>query len=179
MFKNNWRKFERVIQAEHINSLYHFTDQKNWESIQQEGGLYSWYSCEEKGIKIKRPGGGNLSRRLDLSKGLEDYVRLSFVKDHPMMYIAKKEGRIKKPLLLYVDPEVITLKGTRFSRVNATRNGASKGKSIKQFKKIRFDLLKSSYFNLDYSKRPFYQAEVMVKTFLPIEYVKKVRRIRI
>ena len=34
-----------------ITKLYHFTDFDNLESIIQNGGLYSWADCNDKGIK--------------------------------------------------------------------------------------------------------------------------------
>ena len=81
----------------HIDRLYHFTDRSNLLSIIKNGGLYSWYSCDRHNIHIRKPGGDSSSRSLDSFKGYEDYVRLSFCHHHPMMYTAKKEGRISEP----------------------------------------------------------------------------------
>ena len=55
--KNNWKAYKEVIDSHHIDCLYHFTDRENLESIIQNGGLYSWADCEEKGITIAKPGG--------------------------------------------------------------------------------------------------------------------------
>ena len=60
--------------------MYHFTDRANIPSIKKHGGPYSWYTCEQKSIEIKMPGGNQLSRDLDLRYNLHDYVRLSFNK---------------------------------------------------------------------------------------------------
>ena len=50
--KNNWKAYKEVIDSHHIDCLYHFTDRENLESIIQNGGLYLWADCEEKGITI-------------------------------------------------------------------------------------------------------------------------------
>lgn len=105
--KNNWKAYKEVIDSHHIDCLYHFTDRENLESIIQNGGLYSWADCEEKGITIAKPGGSNTSRSLDSRDNLEHYVRVSFVKQHPMMYVAMNDNRISNPVVLKIDPKVI------------------------------------------------------------------------
>ena len=92
--KKNWQDFEQVLKNRGIKKLYHFTDRDNLESIIKHGGLYSWKDCDDKGIKIAKPGGSSTSHSLDKRDGLEYYARLSFVPDHPMMYVAMDDGRI-------------------------------------------------------------------------------------
>ena len=55
--KVNAQAFVRILKEHGINSLYHFTDRKNLESIIRHGGLYSWGDCIEQGIAIPCPGG--------------------------------------------------------------------------------------------------------------------------
>lgn len=105
--KSNWQKYKTVLDEHRITKLYHFTDRDNLESIIKNGGLYSWMDCERKGIKINKPGGCELSRSLDRKDNLQDFVRVSFTTQHPMMYVAMKEGRISNPVILEIDPEVI------------------------------------------------------------------------
>ena len=100
--KSNWQEFEQVLKEGKIRKLYHFTDFDNLESIIKHGGLFSWKDCEEKGIKIAKPGSSDSSRSLDLRDRLEHYVRLSFTDDHPMKHVAMKEGRISNPLVLEI-----------------------------------------------------------------------------
>ena len=118
--KSNWQDYKAVLDEHRIVKLYHFTDFDNLESIIKNGGLYSWMDCERKGIKIAKPGGGNLSRQLDSGRNLEDYVRVSFTTQHPMMYVAMKDGRISNPVILEIDPEVIYWKDSCYSNMNAT-----------------------------------------------------------
>lgn len=179
---SNFRKiasqtYLTILHDNGITCLYHFTDERNLQSIKEQGGLLSWAYCENNGIKIPMPGGGELSRRLDIKKGLQDYVRLSFTKNHPMMFIAKDEGRITTPVILEIDPEVITFETTKFSNKNATitRENVSIGNSIDDLKKIHFNTVKiSKYFNLPEEEKSFFQAEVLVKTFIPIKYIRNV-----
>lgn len=110
--KVNAQAFVRILKEHGINSLYHFTDRKNLESIIRHGGLYSWGDCIEQGIAIPCPGGDKQSRELDEKKGLEYYVRTSFTRNHPMMYQAKNEGRIDDPVILEIDTDVITWQDT-------------------------------------------------------------------
>lgn len=54
--KHNWQAYKAIIEQQGIKKLYHFTDRDNLHSIIQNGGLYSWADCEEKGITIAKPG---------------------------------------------------------------------------------------------------------------------------
>ncbi len=96
--KTNWQEYQAIIEQQGITKLYHFTDRDNLQSIIQNGGLYSWADCEEKGISIAKPGGSDSSRSLDARDGLQRYIRVSFVTQHPMMYVAMNEGRISNPV---------------------------------------------------------------------------------
>lgn len=170
--RSNWKEFQDILDEHNIDTLYHFTDRDNLESIIQNGGLYSWADCKEKDIKIPKPGGGDLSRSLDTRGGLQRYVRVSFTEQHPMMYVAMNEGRISNPVLLEIDPAILYEEGTKFSNMNATRNGAHVGGTLADFKRIHFDAVKARrHFDLDDDERPYFQAEVLVKNFIPLKYI--------
>ena len=175
--KSNWQEFKAVMDEHGITKLYHFTDRDNLESIIKNGGLYSWMDCERKGIKIAKPGGGSMSRQLDSGRNLEDYVRVSFTTQHPMMYVAMREGRISNPVLLEIDPEIIYWKGTCYSNMNATihRIKPNIGDSLSDFKQIHFQSVKVyKHFDLPEEEQPYFQAEVLVKNFIPLEYIKNI-----
>ena len=175
--KGNWQEFKAILDQQGIKKLYHFTDRDNLESIIKNGGLYSWMDCERKGIKIAKPGGGSMSRQLDSGRNLEDYVRVSFTTQHPMMYVAMREGRISNPVLLEIDPEIIYWKGTCYSNMNATihRIKPNIGDSLSDFKQIHFQSVKVyKHFDLPEEEQPYFQAEVLVKNFIPLEYIKNI-----
>ena len=170
--RTDWARFKAVLDQYKITKLYHFTDRENLESIIANGGLYSWADCEDKGIRVKRPGGGLLSRELDSGKNLQRYVRVSFTREHPMMYIAMNDGRIANPVILEIDPTVIAQSTSLFSDRNATKKGAMIGGSFEDFKKIHFSTVtERNHFNLLEDERPFYQAEILIKNKIPLEAI--------
>ena len=170
--KNNWQQFKDIIERNNIKCLYHFTDRENLESIISNGGLYSWADCKAKGIDIPKPGGSMQSRQLDTRDNLQNYVRVSFVTQHPMMYVAMNEGRISNPVILKIDPKVIWMEGTKYADRNATKNGAQVGGELSDFERIHFNAVKANkHFDLDEDEQPFFQAEILVKNFIPLEYI--------
>ncbi len=175
--KINWQEFKAVLDEHRISKLYHFTDRDNLESIIKNGGLYSWMDCDQKGIKINKPGGSSASRQLDSSRNLEDYVRVSFTTQHPMMYVAMKDGRISNPVILEIDPEVIYWNDSLYANLNAARYTIKPniGPTITDFKQIHFQSVKArTHFDLPEEEQPYFQAEVLVKNFIPLEYIKNI-----
>lgn len=173
--KRNWQLFQSIIDKYGIQRLYHFTDRDNLESIIKHGGLYSWKDCEDKGIIIAKPGGSDQSRSLDKRDGLQNYVRVSFTPKHPMMFVAMSDGRISNPVVLEIDPAVVCWKETRYSDRNAAKTGAEVGGDLADFERIHFSTIKASVvFDLDEEEQPYYQAEVLVKNFIPLEYISNI-----
>lgn len=175
--KSNWQEFKAVLDEHRITKLYHFTDRDNLESIIKNGGLYSWMDCDRKGIKINKPGGSAASRQLDSSRNLEDYVRVSFTTQHPMMYVAMKDGRISNPVILEIDPEVAYWNESLYANLNAARYTIQPniGPTISDFKQIHFQSVKArTHFDLPEEEQPYFQAEVLVKNFIPLEYIKNI-----
>ena len=174
-YKNNYDEFKKLIEQHHITTLYHFTDRENLESIIKNGGLYSWADCEQKGIIISKPGGSLDSRNLDKRDNLQNFVRVSFVREHPMMYVAMNDGRISNPVVLEIDPEVIYWQDSLYADRNATKNGALVGSSIDDFSQLHFNSFKAKkHFDLDADEQKFYQAEVLVKNHIPLQFIKNI-----
>lgn len=171
--KSNWQEFEQVLKDNRITKLYHFTDFDNLESIIKHGGLYSWADCDEKGIKIAKPGGSSQSRSLDSRDRLEHYVRLSFAYDHPMQYVAMNDGRISNPVVLEIDIETALWDSSLYADRNATKNGANVGGTLDDLKEVRFGLFNRMmrYFDMSEEAKTHYQAEVLVKNFIPLKYI--------
>ncbi len=161
-----------MLKVGRISKLYHFTDRDNLESIIKYGGLYSWKDCEDKGIRIAKPGGSSASRSLDQRDRLEYYARLSFVPDHPMMYVAMNDGRISNPVVLEVDLEAALWEDTLYADRNMTKNGANVGGTLDDLKAIHFGLFRGGrYFDMSDDEKMYYKAEVLVKHFIPIKYI--------
>lgn len=160
-----------LLRFNNIECFYHFTDFRNLESIRRYGGLYSWLYCENNGIKIPKPGGDSSSRNLDVNHRLQDYVRLSFCKDHPMAFnVHHRSGA--NLCLLAISPKVASFKDTLFSNINAADNDEKHGGQLADLKSlVNFDAVKREYVRKDDVIFKEHQAECMVKTFLPKEFI--------
>jgi len=173
--RSNWTEFQSILNRYGIKKLYHFTDRDNLESIINNGGLYSWADCDAKGITISKPGGSDSSRSLDRRDGLQHFVRVSFTRNHPMMYVAMNDGRITNPVILEIDLDVIYDEGSKYADRNATKNGAQVGGTLEAFKKIHFNsVTEDTHFDLDPDEQKYYQAEVLVKNFIPLSKIKNI-----
>ncbi len=166
---------QEQLKSKGVYSFYHFTDRRNLRSIVQSGGLLSWKDCLRSGVRINKPGGSDVSRTLDEKVGLESYVRVSFVRDNPMMYVAQNDGRIDDPVVLKISTEVAGLPDVLFSDRNAasTKKGFLRGGWSKMKSHIRFNVFNRRYFDLDEDDRPYYQAEVLVPHKIPLRYITK------
>ena len=92
------RKPIQVFRENGIESLFHFTDASNLESIRKHG-LVSWVKIdEEKLVALKNS--SETSRHLDESKGLADY------KKNPMIF-----ERILRPVPLRINLQVASRPG--------------------------------------------------------------------
>lgn len=115
-----------------------------------------------------------MSRDLDRRHGVHNFVRVSFTRDHPMMHVALKEGRIHNPVILEIDEEVIYWNYSKYANKNATRNDVCIGENVEDFSRIRFDLVRQNYFNLSDTDKPYYQAEVLVLEKIPAEFIRNI-----
>ena len=172
LYKPLYKNIPMFLDSKGINSFYHFTDIRNLESIIENRGLYSWFSIQKKNINSFMSS-DELSRQIDFRKNLESYVRLSFVKKHPMKYIVEKK-RGKKLILLEIDVSVACWESTLFSDMNATDNSVTIGNDLEFLKGLNYDIFEQRYVKLDDIKKKKYQAEIMVKDFLPIKYIKNI-----
>ena len=118
----------KTLRDHSITALYHFTDAPNLESI-SKNELLTWKQLDEMKISAMM-NSSNLSRKLDAKKGLSDFVRVSFCKKHPMMYIAMKEERISVPVVLEIKLEVVSRPGVLFCETNATGKTAKASESL-------------------------------------------------
>lgn len=86
--------------------FYHFTDLRNLPTIRQHG-LLSLHEIRRRGIQIPAFGGNALSHELDKRRGLDRFVHLCFLNEHPMEYVAKvKEHRIGETKFIRVSCDV-------------------------------------------------------------------------
>lgn len=170
--KEDWQDFKRVLDVNGVRYFYHFTDDRNILSIKRRGGLLSWYYCQEHHIDIPCPGGDYGSRELDKKYELQDYVRLSFCDDHPMKHRLEQSGSEMRVLKIKID--VAFIKDTQFSDMNATDKRHTHGKQLRHLQMVDFDATKKHFLRKDDPKFKPHQAEVMVKTFIPLKYIENI-----
>lgn len=168
-YKDDADEILKVLNENNIKCFYHFTSRRNISSIKKLGGLYSWDFLKSNNIEIPDQGGTPLSEQLDRHYGLQDYVRLSFCESHPMAYRKMQEGT--DIVVLKISLDVATLRGTKFSDMNATDNQHSQGCDVESLKMINFAATKRKYVKREDPDFKYLQAEIMVKTFLPIKYI--------
>lgn len=167
--KVNPQRYLNFLRMNHVECFYHFTDEMNLNSIRRYGGLYSWFYCERHNIQIPNAGGDAQSRNLDRRYALEDYVKLSFCSDHPMAYRKHQEGA--GLVLLKIKIDVAGFKETAFSDMNATDSDHTHGTKYEDLERINVAATKASHVSRDHPYFHMHQAECMVKTFIPIEYI--------
>lgn len=98
-----------------FDAVWHFTDRANLESIQAHG-LLALAETRRRNIAIPVPGGNAWSHDADRKKGLDRYVHLAFIRDHPMLFVAQNyESRILNPVWLKIDLSVLSHDGALFA----------------------------------------------------------------
>ncbi len=164
-----WKSIIPFLNSRDIYKFYHFTDKKNLQSIIDIGGLYSWKGLQERSINTSLLS-NDISRNLDIKNNLEYYVRLSFVHYHPMSTKVHYENNTEL-IWLEIDTQIALSIDTLFSNINATDNNVAILKDFNDLKIINYNVFKKKYSNLTYEEKKQYQAEIMVKDFLPIAYI--------
>ena len=107
-----------------ITSIWHFTDKSNLASIQKYG-LLSLRLLNQYNIDVPCYGADSLSHFLDRNKGIDKYVHLSIIPNHPMLYIKKRNGDIPNPIWLEIDVSVLFEKESLCCNEIANKNGVS------------------------------------------------------
>jgi len=113
---------QEVLRTYNITSIWHFTNESNIESI-KKNGLLSLDLITQQNIHVPCFGADSLSHSLDKHIGLDKYVHLSFIKEHPMQYVKTQDGMIPNPVWLEIDISVLFENKTLFSKDVANKNG--------------------------------------------------------
>lgn len=168
-YKSDAKEIVAYYKANGISQFYHYTDRRNLNSILQNNGLFSLREMNNRGIDYHQ---GSETYELP------NYVRLSYTQNHPLLYISKKEGRIRQEKTLNIDLGVAELKQTKFTNVNAARTSTyptvEVGDDLKFIRdNVKINIVRQrNHFDLSQDEKPYYQAEIMVKDYLSLEYIK-------
>ena len=112
--------------------LYHFTSNKNLESI-YKNGLLGWETLENK-FNYKAnidyfPCSDSLSRRLDSKKNKKNYIRLCKSTEHYMI----RNPRHNDLVVLEIDKKILKKLICEFTSENATKTGVVFSNDINVF----------------------------------------------
>ena len=94
-----------------------------------------------------------------------------------MKHVAMNEGRVTKPYILKVSIDVCYFENTRFSDMNAADKRHTNDDSIDFLNSLRFDLFQRRYFDLNPIEKKLHQAEILVKTWIPAEYITNINEV--
>lgn len=104
-------------------SVWHFTDKSNLVSIEKYG-LLSLDIIIKEDIYVSCYGADELSHKLDRNRGLDKFVHLSLIREHPMQYVKTRDGEIPDPIWLEIDASVLFENQSIFSDRVANSNTA-------------------------------------------------------
>lgn len=166
----SFKLIKEFIEQNQVKALYHFTARENLDSIVKSGGLFSWKYLENHGI-FYHGGGNNDSKALDKRKHLENYVRLSFCKDHPMRYHVQKRLQ-SDTVLLEIDPAILFEEGVLVSDINAADSDAQIQNALKGLKTIKYSATQRSYVKREDPDFKQHQAEILIPEVVPLKFIK-------
>ena len=166
---------ELILKEFGIEYVWHFTDLSNLDSINQTEGLLSLSELTQRGLLIPKPGGNDWSHTADRMKGVDRYIHLAFVKNHPMQYIAKQDGRHPDPIWIKIKSDILLEKTTRFCSDVSNKSGVRILDSEEAKEQIDFEVL---FKTLDWNDTEIFErrkaaekSEILVPSFIPLNMI--------
>jgi hypothetical protein len=108
-------------------------------------------------------------------KGVSDYVHLAFIDDHPMLFRAKEDGRITKPIWLRIDASIMLHDSVRFTSDVSNKSGVAILQPEETIEEIDWEVL---FTRTDWSdpeiqarRQAARKSEILVPEFVPIEKI--------
>jgi hypothetical protein len=158
-----------------FDGIWHFTDLSNVDLIKQNNGLLSLAELNRRGISIPAPGGNEWSHTADSQKGVDDYVHLAFLDDHPMLYMAKNDNRIQNAVWLKIDVSVLSNPNVRFTSDVSNKAGIELLTLDQALEKIDFEVL---FTYLDWKnpdiqlrRKAALKSEILIPKHIPLEKI--------
>lgn len=162
---------QSILTKYKIEGIWHFTDKANLDSIQSNGGLLSLAELERRGIAIAKPGGNQWSHDADKYKGVDQYVHMSFLDNHPMQFAAKRDGRITDPIWIKIDPSILLDKNVLFSCDVSNKAGVNLLTADQAIEQIDFEVLftRTDWKDPAIQKRlkAAQKSEILIPTMVP------------
>jgi hypothetical protein len=153
--------------------VYHFTDKRNISEIKKQGGILPRSIIQNAYI----PGGNRQSVDMDNNKGMQNYVHLCFLDDHPMEFIARDQGRID-PIWLKISTDVLDIPGVLYCAGVSNAIDAIYLNAKQAIKIMDFDHLFNYYdFSIENNMELHNQAkkyEILIPTKIPLNYIRNI-----
>jgi len=125
----------------HVDRVYHFTERANVPSIKTHG-LLSLHEIRSRGLDDKvRFCSSTTSREIDERHGLDRYVRLCFISNHPMVYRAQERLPVSDMVYVPVAASVLDNPGVRFASGVAFQEGVPIYTFTEALEKLDLDVL--------------------------------------
>ena len=165
-----------IIKKYNLKGIWHFTDRANLDLI-EEHGLLSRKTLNDKGIAIPVPGGNKWSQDADDRGGLDSYVHLCFLRNHPMQFLAVQEGRIQNPIWLEIDASVMLASEVKFTSEVSNKSGVPLLNHSEAVSEIDFKILLTPF--TDWRGKPDIhdrrnaaeKSEILIPDIVPIDEI--------
>lgn len=155
--------------------LYHFTDRRNIDGMRKRGGLYSFQELGNSRVNEIFCGGNDWSHDADRMNGVDDYVHLCFIRNHPMEYLARQEGRIQETYWIFVHRDVLHLDGVRFTNDVSNKAGVTLLTNEQAVQELDheaiFTFIDFSVANNQQRKQDAEKYEILIPKHIPLKYL--------
>lgn len=124
-----------------VDRVYHFTERANLPSIKTHG-LLSLNEIGKSGLgeKVKYCSSPT-SREVDARHGLDQYVRLCLISNHPMVFRAQERTQLIDLVYVHVGLSVLEAPGVRFAAGVAYQEGVPIYSFAEALERLDFDVL--------------------------------------
>ena len=166
---------QATLQRYGVNGIWHFTDRTNVQSIINNGGLLSLTESRRRRLAIPTPGGNQWSHDADGIRGVDQYVHLAFLDDHPMLFRAKEDKRITDPVWLKISTAILANPDVRYTMDVSNKNGVPILTAREAIDELDFQVL---FTRTDWRepeiqarRRSALKSEILIPNHVPIEMI--------
>lgn len=164
-----------IIDKYKFDGIWHFTDKSNIELIVKNNGLRSLGELWRMGVSIPAAGGNQWSHDADVLKGVQEYIHLAFLDDHPMLYAAKQDGRIKEPVWLKINSSILLDPSVKFTKDVSNKAGVQLLTPEEAAQQIDFEVL---FTYMDWNdpeiqarRRLALKSEILIPKHIPLDMI--------
>lgn len=162
---------ETRLTAERLANLFHFTSIENLPGIAAQAALCSKQFLADRGLNATVAGGNALSQSLDGYHGNADFVNLYFTPYTPMAYWRKRTTHL---CWFVLKPSVADIPGVEITDCNAAATGHQQRGGVAGLELLDFTVLRSTPQPGSAKWMKHVQAELLVPTKIPTDFVQEV-----